>query len=943
MATSAVTTRAVISRCRAGRATVARVVIAVGLVLGSVSIVSSPTGAVPSRPASTSPTRAAPSQPTSTGCPAAQPTGTFLVALGDSYSAGEGLGCYLPRSNVPGGDQCHRSTDGYPELIVSGLQRTDAACSGAVINDMFQTDHNGWGEPAQIDRIINSSTGIVTVTIGGNDAHFPDVLAACVSGYLGSLQISYPFGTQGGHDCAGWESQVPTLMNGIGSGLTSVYKAILAKLPRNGKLVVGTYPELFPSSYTGNSHFGGQFCVGASIPGHSAALGFIHSDVTKFITDEALLNNVIRSAITSIYNAGDTRIRLADMAAAYPDNTVSCGDGGSLTPFVNGIVLAGAGGVAAAYDCVARLPGCSWSAVVSDASFHPRIAGQRGYASVFDNTITGGVPLSIITASLPGATAHMSYLATLHAVGGAGTLSWAISSGSLPAGLILTSSGRIKGTPTNAGAATVTMAVTDQAGTKASHTYTLIVRAGGGVITIYPGVSQPWGITAGSDGALWFTNQNNNSIGRITTAGVVTNYTGAGISGPTGIAAGPDGALWFTNNGNNSIGRITTAGAVANYTGAGISGPTAIAAGPDGALWFTNYGMWNGSTFVGSSIGRITTVGAVTGYTGTGISAPFGIAAGPDGALWFTSDSQFGNNSIGRITTAGVVTNYTDATLAEPSGITAGPDGALWFTNNGNSSIGRITTAGRISNYTDPSVGDLRGITAGSDGALWFTSYNSDSIGRITTTGVVTNYTPIGANPWWGITARPDGALWFTNFYHESIGRITTSGAVTNYTGPINKPGGITSGPDGAIWFTNYYDSIGRITTSGAVTNYTGPGISSPENITTGPDGALWFTNCNNNSIGRITTAGVVTNYTAGSCPDGITTGSDSALWFTNGGNNSIGRITTTGAVTNYTDPGISYPNGIAAGSDGALWFTNNDNIEYERNSIDWIGRITPP
>jgi virginiamycin B lyase len=31
-----------------------------------------------------------------------------------------------------------------------------------------------------------------------------------------------------------------------------------------------------------------------------------------------------------------------------------------------------------------------------------------------------------------------------------------------------------------------------------------------------------------------------------------------GISIPGGITAGPDGALWFTDNGNNSIGRITT-------------------------------------------------------------------------------------------------------------------------------------------------------------------------------------------------------------------------------------------------------------------------------------------------------------------------------------------------------------------------------------------------
>ena len=39
----------------------------------------------------------------------------------------------------------------------------------------------------------------------------------------------------------------------------------------------------------------------------------------------------------------------------------------------------------------------------------------------------------------------------------------------------------------------------------------------------------------------------NNSIGRITTTGTVTNRVGTGINQPIGIANGPDGALWFTN------------------------------------------------------------------------------------------------------------------------------------------------------------------------------------------------------------------------------------------------------------------------------------------------------------------------------------------------------------------------------------------------------------
>jgi virginiamycin B lyase len=50
-------------------------------------------------------------------------------------------------------------------------------------------------------------------------------------------------------------------------------------------------------------------------------------------------------------------------------------------------------------------------------------------------------------------------------------------------------------------------------------------------------------------------------------------------SSPNGIAAGPDGALWFTENAK--IGRITTAGAITEYPIG--SAARVIVAGPDGA------------------------------------------------------------------------------------------------------------------------------------------------------------------------------------------------------------------------------------------------------------------------------------------------------------------------------------------------------------------------
>ena len=95
-----------------------------------------------------------------------------------------------------------------------------------------------------------------------------------------------------------------------------------------------------------------------------------------------------------------------------------------------------------------------------------------------------------------------------------------------------------------------------------------------------PGHRKPNGIASGPDGALWFTNMRSDSIGRITTSGVNTNYSGSGIDDPLSITAGPDGALWFTNHGADSIGRITTAGVVSNYTGRGIADPWGITTGP---------------------------------------------------------------------------------------------------------------------------------------------------------------------------------------------------------------------------------------------------------------------------------------------------------------------------------------------------------------------------
>jgi streptogramin lyase len=97
---------------------------------------------------------------------------------------------------------------------------------------------------------------------------------------------------------------------------------------------------------------------------------------------------------------------------------------------------------------------------------------------------------------------------------------------------------------------------------------------------------------------------------------------------PFGITSGPDGNVWFTEWGvANKIGRITPTGAISDYLiPTANSGPWRLTAGPDGkSLWFTEYS--------GNKIARITKAGVITDeyLIPTASSNPTGITTGPDG------------------------------------------------------------------------------------------------------------------------------------------------------------------------------------------------------------------------------------------------------------------------------------------------------------------------
>jgi len=486
----------------------------------------------------------------------------------------------------------------------------------------------------------------------------------------------------------------------------------------------------------------------------------------------------------------------------------------------------------------------------------------------------------------------------------------------------------------------------------------------------------------------------------VTTAGVFTGYQVAGLSGAAAITAGPDGALWFTGLGEN-VGRITTAGVESKVVTTGFTPGSAIVTGPDGNLWFYGSPTQN---LTEQEIGRMTPAGAATYFDVTGnYSVIGGLTKGPDGNLWFTEQEDgltTGQQpAVARITPGGVVTTFAipprmtlegQGVGVNPTAITAGPDGALWFTEDpysGPGKIGRITTDGTISEFTlpDPQAAPVA-ITVGPGGAIWFTQNDVNdplnpgtmSIGRITTAGVITVF-PLPADaaveP---ITKGPDGNIWFTEEVTDpntgnttaAIGRITSRGHITTFNIPfpdeshLGQVGTITVGPDGNLWFAAFYvggkgnnrQTIGQITTRGSIQlfslpepkNSTHQGYGPPGSLITGPDGKLWFESTLNGvaSIGRMSTSGKLGKTIPFGTGSALVNGPHGRVWF-GGSGAGIGfggdllLATRSANVVSHDLPDqyVGYYSlnigGITAGKDGNLWFTDESSNIVRISGLD--------
>jgi lysophospholipase L1-like esterase len=163
------------------------------------------------------------------------------VALGDSYTAGAGIG--TPAAGAAPG--CGQTTASYPRLVAAKLGATlaDASCGGATTGNAYvgQTLTDGEVWPAQLNR-LDKGTDLVTVSFGYNDLGFFGIaLATCASPAAGS-------GSSDGCGDRGPDTNVDVslLADEIGASLERVLEQVDQRAPDAEVLVVG-YPQPVPA------------------------------------------------------------------------------------------------------------------------------------------------------------------------------------------------------------------------------------------------------------------------------------------------------------------------------------------------------------------------------------------------------------------------------------------------------------------------------------------------------------------------------------------------------------------------------------------------------------------------------------------------------------------------------------------------------------------------
>lgn len=188
------------------------------------------------------------------------PSRLDYLALGDSFSSGEGIFSYLPATDLID-NRCHIATKSYPYILYQNISSVGSfksiACSGAKTKDIVTDDEptynkddsqafnkitNGFddeiysnylpGYRVQQHFVKNNIPSIITMSMGGNDIGFSSILKKCVL----SIDSCYQYYQE--------SAELVTNINAVYKPLLNTYQKIKASAAPQARIYIVGYPQI---------------------------------------------------------------------------------------------------------------------------------------------------------------------------------------------------------------------------------------------------------------------------------------------------------------------------------------------------------------------------------------------------------------------------------------------------------------------------------------------------------------------------------------------------------------------------------------------------------------------------------------------------------------------------------------------------------------------------
>lgn len=232
--------------------------------------------------------------------------------------------------------------------------------------------------------------------------------------------------------------------------------------------------------------------------------------------------------------------------------------------------------------------------------------------------------------------------------------------------------------------------------------------------------AHPHDPAVGADGALWFTEQMGNKLGRLDPAtGTFKEFPlKLEDSGPHGLVADREGNIWFTGNFKGYIGKLDPrTGAITEYKIPDPKGedPHTAVFDSKGMLWFTFQ--------VANMVGRLDpgTGKIELKHVPTADSHPYGIAINSKGVPIFC---EFATNKMAKIDPGTMeITEYALPEGARPRRMAIDAYDRVYFTDFSEGHLGRLDlTTGAVKMWASPGGAKSApyGIAITPDGMVWY-------------------------------------------------------------------------------------------------------------------------------------------------------------------------------------------------------------------------------